>query len=244
MSSFNIFVDSVSSLLTSSVLSPLSSWLEQNKGVKLSVDEMISILNLPPSPKPSGLPQTGPIPLQIPIPGFLKNTGFISPSNKKSILQSRGRKKISSDPNTTPCVYIYQRNDRKGQTCGEPSEPGLQYCKNCIKKKSVQNSLKVPSTTTSSSLNTTSPSSTQLKEVEVIPIPDKPGFFEETTHHFILQQFQDGTLLALKVRDGNIERNLTDDEKKTANLMSIATTIDDSLELHSNSSTDNSPIID
>jgi len=243
LTSFN---EAITSFCINYILTPLSSSIEHSKGYKISVDEMINLLNInstasTPVPRP---PTINNVPtLQMPnIPNFLKGN-VTTPNKTNKIQQGRGRKKTipsPPNPNATPCPYIFQRGDRKGQMCGEPSTDSSQFCRNCLKKRGVQQVLTSGgSSTTSSQVKaptipgslSTSSSSTQpiQKELEVINIPGRQAMFKELKHGFIVRQMPDGTIIALKIEDGNGgERNLTDDEKKLANSMGIATPIDDS----------------
>lgn len=185
------------------------------------------------------------------IPNFLRQTGVISPlgdkkkQNVKAIAPAKPKKDdMTSDSSSAPCIYIFQRGKFPGRNCGRPSVNGTPYCKSCIKKKSVENQLTKTTSGTSQNLNpnsTTAPplgvkvvpnsmvtnnpprASEEQPELNVEEIPDRHGFFLEQTHNFIVHQLNDGTILAVKVKDGNIERKLTQKEKEIANSMALAT---------------------
>lgn len=184
------------------------------------------------------------------ITNFLKTVGTISPAGEKKRAPTKAKpptksKKIepSTDSASKPCIYQYQRGNHPGEYCGRPTVNGTDYCKICIKKKGVENQLNKTSTmpTTSSvqtvmtpplgvtvvpntMISNNPPKSTQEPpELDVEEIPDRPGYYLEQTYKFIIHQLPDETAVALKVKEGNSERDLTDKEKDFANKMGLAT---------------------
>ena len=157
----------------------------------------------------------------------------------------------STNDNKKLCTYIFQRGLRQGEPCERVVEDDGEFCKNCKKKKGVTN--KVSGTSTSSNSSGNAPSNNQLSitnaplgvqvvsssmivnptkpddqpELTVEDIPGRPGFFLELNHGFILEILANETVVALKVKDGSIERDLTEDEKQLAESLSLATIRDD-----------------
>jgi hypothetical protein len=58
--------------------------------------------------------------------------------------------------------------------------------------------------------------------INVVPIPGNPNMFKELNHGFILRQEHDGTVVALAVEENGVQRNLTADEKKTAQVLGLS----------------------
>lgn len=252
----NYFNSALSEVIITGVLKRVSECAQQFKGVSINVDEMLLWLDAPAplanstvKPPPTAAPM---IQMQMPnmgqsLPSYLRGTGAVTPTgNKKGqgTGSGRGRKKAvvtstAPDPELPPCKYVFQRGDRKGHLCGEPSEPnGSGYCKACLKKQSVKNDITQKpgsSPNDSSSQNQTIPdgmlisapienNTTDSSELslEVISDPERPGFFIEQSKGFIIQQLPDGTAVAFAIADGQSERDLTNDERELALAMGLA----------------------
>ena len=239
----NSFTESVSNLVISTIL-PVISYKCEQKGIKYSVEEMTEDLcravNLP---KPHN--NSNGVQIQMPnmpnIPSFLKGTGAATPSSAKGAGRGRGRKKVEVATTVMgkTCSYEFTRGGRQGNLCGEPVVDGTDYCKDCLKKKNVQQKMGKGPTVTSSLLHPPTIPNTLVQtgqipkqkqqeehekeiEIEVSEIEGRPGLYREMQHNFIIQQSPNGTLLAIKISDNGVERDLTDEEKKTAVNMGLA----------------------
>ena len=240
----NVFSTTVSEFFVNHVANHLCEWLQNNKEVEVTPEELCSAFGCAYTPRVAmaGLPQSANMPTQMPnLPGYFAGTGASpAPSAGKSG-KGGGRKKAPVDPNGPKCVYAFQRGNKKGEVCGEPvagpGQPGGEmYCKNCLKKKTV--SAKVA--TGSSGRSTVHPPSVPGGMVSipdddddeengatdntlnVIPIQGNPGMFKELNHGFIVRQEHDGTIVALYVEDNGVQRNLTADEKRTAQVLGLS----------------------
>lgn len=214
----------------------LSSWLQENHNVEVTPEDICGAFSVPYAPKtPShGYPAAASVGTQMPnIPGYFQNTGA-APAKKTR------KKTTKADPNGPKCIYVFQRGkaNKKGTTCGQPvdggGDPGSdQYCKQCLKKKTVQKIIyggdgdkktvqptnlpggmvEVPETTTEDSTTT----------INAVPIEGRPNVYYDQDNGFVLEQLDDGSLvaLAMRERDGT-ERPLTTDEKQTAQLLGMS----------------------
>lgn len=219
------------------VSTKLSDWLKTNKDVECSPEELCSVFSVTYTPRSSmaGLPQAASMATQMPnLPGYYQGTGA-SPSSKKST--GGGRKKATTDPNGPKCTYLFQRGDKKGQLCGLPvaqdgSTGGEQFCKGCLKKKTVQGKVKdgdggkstvqppvvpggmvsVPEQSDSSSENT----------IRAVPIEGHSDLYKDQDYGWILRQLPDGAIVALSVEENGTQRPLTAAEKKNAQLRGIS----------------------
>lgn len=214
------FNDGVSTLLTTSVLTPLSTWLAANKNCQCSVEELMTALKVTAPTKPVGFPQAGNVPVQMPnIPGFAANS---APSRAK-----RGQAATHTGPT---CRYQFARGLKRGQLCGEScveTAPGqyADFCRSCIKKKAAQNNV---------GGNPTAPqgNSTNLSgqgEITVVPLKDKPGYFKSTGTNFIIRRLDDGAVIAVGVEESDgTTRPLNASEKEMADKMGVGVQVDDS----------------
>jgi len=219
------------------VSTQLCDWLKTNKGVECSPQEICSVFSVSYTPKSSmsGLPQAASMATQMPnLPGYYQGTGA-SPAPKKST--GGGRKKAPSDPNGPKCTYLFQRGDKKGQLCGLPvaqdgTAGGEQFCKACLKKKTVQGKVKdgdggkstvqppvvpggmvpVPEQSEASDGNT----------IRAVPIEGHSDLYKDQDFGWILRQLPDGAIVALSVEENGVQRPLTAAEKKNAQLRGIS----------------------
>ena len=220
----------VSDFLVNHASACLCDWLRTNKGVECTPQELCCAFGVTYTPRATmaGLPQAANMTPQMPNVGYM--TG-VSASPRKAT--GGGRKKTPADPNGPKCSYQFQRGDKKGQVCGLPvannGEPGGdQYCKQCLKKKTVQTNVKpgagggskkmVPPPMAPGGMVSV-PDQEQGGDnntIKAVPIEGHPGMFKDLETGFILKQEQDGSIIALGVDTGNSQRPLTHDEKRQA----------------------------
>ena len=209
----------------------LCDWLRTQKNVECTPQEVCAAFGVSYTPRATmaGLPQAASMTPQMPnLPGHMSGVGG---SPRKAT--GGGRKKAPSDPNGPKCSYQFQRGEKKGQVCGLPvanngEAGGDQYCKQCLKKKTVQGNVKpgsaggtkkmvpppvapggmvsVPDQESSSGENT----------IKAVPIEGHPGMFRDMENGYIMRQEADGTIVALGIDVGGTQRQLTSEEKKHA----------------------------
>jgi hypothetical protein len=250
----NVFSTTITDFFVNQVASQLSEWLQNNKDVDVTAEELCSAFGLTYTPRTNmaGLPQSASMPTQMPnLPGYFQGTGASPAAEGKSGKGSGrggggGRKKAApADPNGPKCIYSFQRGNKKGGVCGDavagPGTPGGdEYCKNCLKKKTVQTRV----TTGSGGRSTVQPpvvpngmvsvnddddededgdvNTGTDNTINVVPIQGSSNMFKELNHGFILRQEHDGTVVALAVEENGVQRNLTADEKKTAQSLGLS----------------------
>src|SRR5680860_92863 len=142
----DLFSSNVSDFFVNQVCAHLCDWLKNTKGVECTQQELCAAFGVPCAPRATmaGLPQAASMATQMPnLPGYMHGTG----ASPRKTGTGGGRKKAPTDPNGPKCVYQFQRGDKKGQVCGAPVAAngevgGNEYCKGCLKKKTVQGSVK------------------------------------------------------------------------------------------------------
>ncbi len=247
----NAFSTTVTDFFINQVAGQLSDWLQNNKDLDVTPEEICSAFGLSYTPRTAmaGLPQSASMPTQMPnLPGYFQGTGT-SPAagggggggggKGGGGRGGGGRKKAApADPNGPKCMYSFQRGNKKGDVCGDPvAGPGIsggeQYCKNCLKKKTVQTRVASGSGGRSTvqppvvpngmvPIPDEEPTAATDNTINVVPIPGNPNMFKELNHGFILRQEHDGTVVALAVEENGVQRNLTADEKKTAQVLGLS----------------------
>lgn len=238
----DLLSSSVSDFFVSHVSNHLSEWLKTAKNVDCSQQEICGAFGLQFTQRTSmaGLPQAASMATQMPnLPGYMQGTGA-SPRKSGTGTTGGGRKKATADPNGPKCCYQFQRGDKKGQVCGAPvannGEVGSsEYCRGCLKKKTVQGSVKGGGPTTGGKKTVAPPSapggmvSVPDQEqgggentIKAVPIEGHPDMFKDTENNFILRQCADQSIVALCVEVNGVQRPLTSDEKKKAQLLGLS----------------------
>jgi hypothetical protein len=153
-------------------------------------------------------------------------SGALTPSKKKG-----GRTKKNTDPNAPKCEYTLSRGDNEGKRCdnnicGEEGVFGSdRFCKQCLRKAAVKKILEKPNdkpvvkppTREGDSIACNNKSESKQAELEVVEIEGRPGFFREKNNGFIVEQTEDGNIIAHKVEnEDGVERDLNDNEKAIA----------------------------
>lgn len=242
------FSTTVSDFLVNHVATHLSDWLQNNKEVECTPEELCTVFGCSYTPRTGmvGLPQSANMPTQMPnLPGYFQGTGAsptLSGKGGGGGGKGGGRKKSPVDPNGPKCVYAFQRGNKKGDVCGDPvagsgQVGGDQYCKNCLKKKTVQSkvvsgpggrSTVQPPVVPNGMVSINDDEDEDGEEtatdntLNVVPIQGQPNMFKELNHGFIVRQEQDGTIVALYVEDNGNQRSLTADEKRTAQVLGLS----------------------
>lgn len=242
-----VFTNAVSEFVVSNVLSPLSQWLAQNKGVEVSVEEMAQVLQLPATPtqpKPIGMAPVNYPPQMPQIPGFLNGgqAGAVTQAGR-----SRAAKQPDANYNGPRCQYKFSRGARAGQFCGEPCLNGSNFCKNCVKKKSAggpgtgatravpavggfQGMPGLPGMQGAPAMGAQQPQpQAQQGELAVTPLEGQPGYYRETTHGFIVTEDAQNNVVAYGIIDGGNVRKLNNNEQQIATQLGIVVP-DDAIE--------------
>jgi len=209
------FSESVSRFLISSVLQPLSQNIEISKGVKVSVDEMLQMLNIPIVTKTSN-----PVMPDITnIAGYIRDIGNVEA--KKS---TRGRKKINKTPDPTTakvCKYVFRGGTKRGQNCTEFCEEGFEYCNACRKRDWVKTQMAIDH----GKVNQPAVQEhiTNEPTICLVEHPSQKGYFIEQENHFVGRIYPEGVFIAEKIIDQNGERPLTEEEKVFATSRGFST---------------------
>ena len=229
MSTPKDILSSTVSHYTNEVCCHLSEWLKSTKGVEVSAQELTTAFGVPYTPRVSGLPQAGNLTPQVPyIPPHMQGTGAETKSKKEGE-KTTGRKKAQTDPNAPKCQYKFQRGNREGEVCGEAVDVANseEYCKNCLKKKTVINKVKggaagkstvqAPSApgglVSMPNVETTEDDSAAIRAV---PIEGHSNLFKDLDNNFIILQQSDGSLVARFVDDNGTQRPLNAQERVLA----------------------------
>jgi hypothetical protein len=269
----SLITNSVEQLIVSNVLAPLSQWLKSVKGVDASVNEMAQVLSLPiantPKSNQIGFPQN--VPLQMPslnggmpamgtmqVPSYL-NGGLSQglPLGQNLTIAPRGSRTKAVDPhyNGPTCQYKFARGGKSGQFCGQPVVQGLNFCKECAKKKSgggqtapVSNGLPSIGGFTLPAIGLGQqqyqPQQQQMQgqqyqqpqqaqqpaetEIDVTEYIGHPNFFIESRNHFIIDgnQSASGIVVVGLLNPDNSERKLTKQESDIAHSMNFVVSPD------------------
>lgn len=78
-----------------------------------------------------------------------------------------------------------------------------------------------PKEVTTSPTNTTSPTKTSRDHLDVIALPNRPGFYRTVKEGFIIQQLSDGAIVATAIDVNGIIRPLNEEEKRQASTLGI-----------------------
>jgi hypothetical protein len=217
--------DSVKKFL-GDVSNQFSSWLQEEKGVEISPEELCLFFEVtykPPSTP--GLPSGSSIQTQMPnLPNYYAGTG-VSPAKKKG----GGRTKKVIDPSLPNCEYIYTRGKTPGKKCqnqvaNDETNGSDRFCKQCLKKVAVKSKLEASSSKPTvqapvlpgNTVKVEEENKVKNGELQVIEIEEHPGKYKEINHGFIVEQGENGTITAHKIEENGVWRDLKEDEKNIA----------------------------
>lgn len=219
----------ISLIISEFILTPLSQWLEHEKGVKVSVSDMSKALNIPVHINDNP---------QVPVmPTLSQNSNIVDYLKMKNTPEDKNViKRIRKPRNaySSTCQYVFISGKHKGQQCGNACESTKGYCNSCLNKKSVQDLLNNNKSTTDTPTNKTRD---LYRSIDVYPHPEKTGTYITSDHNFIIQQMKDGILFTDRVSEpieeidsttgATIikyqERSLTQEEKIIAKEKGLAT---------------------
>jgi len=217
----------------------LSEWLQENKNVEISPEEICVAWDVPyRTPSTPGIPSGAAVRTQL--PDYYSGTGTVSPAKKRG-----GRSKKVEDPSASKCQYKMTRGKNPGKCCdnavlGDGTLGSEKYCKSCLKKAAVQKLLEKPddkSTMQPPSIPGNSvkvPKETDIdkEEISVIEIEGKPGWFKEQKHGFIIEQKTDAVILAHEVEENGEVRKLNENDRKLALAIGFQVVNNDETEIY------------
>ena len=220
----NVFEETIKSTVNSfcgNYASHLSNWLSENKSVEVTPEEICSCFEVP--YKPPSTPIHSAAALQTQLPNYY--SGAVTPSKKKG-----GRTRKTVDPNAPKCEYTLSRGDNSGKRCENPvyGEEGVigadRFCKQCLRKAAVKKILEKPDdkpvvkppSREGDSISCDNKLESKPEELSVVQIDGRPGFFKEENHGFIVEQTEDGQIIAHNVEVDGVERDLNEDERTIA----------------------------
>ena len=223
MSSLEQLHNQVNSLITSLVLAPLSDWLNSEKNVKVTVEDLLDALKLPKSISSS---VSSPV-LTTALPVTTRPTINVISATVKPKPKSRppSTESTTSGPS---CKYVFKRGDLKGKECGKPVVNGTEFCEQCSNKKTnkpvdaKQTKLGTSATPTESKpvVGFTSPLSKKIEKPKIeLRETGQPNTYIDVQTNIVVKKIVDKekTLyVAVGVQEETGFRTLTEDEKKEA----------------------------
>lgn len=139
-SNLESFQNQIQSLVANLVITPLVAWLQSEKKVIVTADELFEVLRIPKIQKP--LTVVPPNPSQPPIPLSLVGLPASEPKETKKVARPKSKSSESTLDNYTgpTCKYVFKRGENKGQSCGKPVVNGSDFCEQCNNKKTTTTS--------------------------------------------------------------------------------------------------------
>lgn len=236
MSNLETFNTQITGLITSLVLTPLSEWLNNDKNVNVSVDELLDVLKIP-KPSKTSMSSLAPV--------FTTTTANIPPVKSDTTSRSSSALKTSTAPVNKPkskppspenytgatCKYVFKRGDLKGKECGKPVVSGTDFCEHCSSKKGNKSAdakqTKIVETKTGNSrptaqttvgFTTSIAKKTEKPKIELRETGQPNTYIDIQTNIVVKKVVEkDKTFyVAVGVQEETGFRTLTEDEKKEA----------------------------
>ena len=207
----------------------VANWLRDNKDVEVTAEEVCQAFDVPFKPV-STTPAT-PVSAAVTaaMPDYFAKNEVSSTPKKRG-----GRTKKTVDVNLPTCSYVMVRGKSSGKQCtgtvlGDGSVGSDKYCKNCLKKAAVKETLEgnttkatvQPAVLPGSTVEIPETNVAKNDELQVMPIPGQDGKFREMTHGFIVEPSSDGSITALAIEDNGVTRDLSSSERKIATSMGL-----------------------
>jgi hypothetical protein len=221
------FNETIATLVKTRILTPLSEWLEENKSVSVSVDELLDALYIPKVVKSSQSP-------------------FISAAPPSFPQHLSGKQVKKQKEDTTPtdgpkCKYIYKKGKNANQPCGKICVEGYEFCKNCLEKGSTKvapvsqatKSTNLKAKTVSTTLGFTASLKKANKPTLEFRETETEGVYEDAGTRFLVRKVMNNgqeQYVAFGVREDDGIRELTESEKALAlkKKLSVQVTEDES----------------
>lgn len=220
-------------LYLSQTIFPLIVEKLDEKGCKITVDELMEIISAPNSSNnnlnTSSLAFGGAIPsIAVPRKPVNSNINSNNLNNSNSVNGvNNGNTMCVASQNPLPgkCSYRYKRGDNKGLFCTRPVAPGSAYCTNCVKTRknlSKDNGV-VPGVAPNSVVQGYTASEPQSSQLTVVVYDEKRSLYREPTYNFIVHQQSDGMIAVLgKLSDdGQTIVPLSETEKDIATSLGL-----------------------
>jgi len=181
--------NSVTNLLRNEVLPAIVTWLDTERHVTVTIDDLMGALGLPRTPVRS---PARPVISGLPVlPESLRGTGATPTTRPRQTT----RQSVPTGP-VQQCAYRKKRKPNVGQRCEKNALPGSLYCAACSKKKSAGATVTTPGPVGRG------PSTEETLEVEPYG-PDNSDLFREPIHGFIVRQHPDGAATAIGIDTGS-----------------------------------------
>ncbi len=187
--SINIFSNQIVSLIQNTLATPLINWLKTEKNVDVTLDEVMSVLELPMNATSRS------------------NSPNTSNTDPKPRTRKSKKTETSAKVETGSCEFVYKVKSKQGQICGESTTNGSHFCRK--HKKSASS----PQSTAS----TTNNEPTFVTPEELPKLLCKPttylGLVRESTKQVIIhdQPNKKPVAYAVELEDGSL-RPLNSDE--------------------------------
>jgi len=218
MSSTNldIFSNMVSDKLKTFIISPIVDFLNNEKGINITVDELCKVLNMPISKSNYAASSLG------------------EPSNPSSMSSVNNIKKtnFTEQPIQGQCEYKIKRGEYRNLYCGKPTEKGCAYCKQCIKSRKLtpktssgpQNRPGV-APSTGSIPNIIDDPDTAVNKLDVVVFDKNRKLYREIINNFIVKNDDDDIAVIGKVLNSSSTNILPLDEEDKQIALSMSLNI-------------------
>lgn len=222
-SNLESFQNQIQSFVSNLVIQPLALWLQNEKKVNVTVDELMEVLKIPKIQKP--LTVIPPNSSQPPIP--LSTLGSLPVETKKVARPKSKSSQPTIDSYSGPtCKYVFKRGENKGQSCGKPVVSGGEFCEQCNNKKTTTTSKTESASKTKSTASEAKPvgfNGSVSKRAEKLKIElretGQPNTYIDTQTNIVVKKVvdKDNTVyVAVGVQEESGFRTLTEEEKKEA----------------------------
>jgi hypothetical protein len=224
-SSLESFQNQIQSLLGNIVITPLVAWLQTEKKVNVTADELFDVLRIPRIQKP--LTITPPNPSQPPIPLSVIGSSGIVPEPAKKVARPKSKTSQPTLDNYTgpTCKYVFKRGEQKGQACGKPAVSGGDYCDQCNNKKTntkpaAEKPEKPAKTAETKPVGFTGSVGKRAEKLKVeLRETGQPNTYIDTQTNIVVKKVVDKEktiYVAVGVQEETGFRTLTEEEKKEA----------------------------
>lgn len=232
MSNLESLHTQINSLITSLVINPLSDWLNNEKKLNITPDELLDVLKLPKtSSSKTTLSSLSPVLTTTPSMTIAASVATPAPGAKS---RPKSKPPSTEDYSGPTCKYVFKRGDLKGKECGKPVVIGTDFCDQCSNKKTNKpmdvKQTKITDTSSSTATGKTQDSKTAVgfttsigKKVEKPKIElretGQPNTYIDTQTNIVVKKVVDKdktVYVAVGLQEESGFRTLTEEEKKEA----------------------------
>ena len=222
MSNLEAFQTQINQFIGSLVLTPLAQWLNQEKKVEVTVDELLDVLKLPKSSSAKPTTQVVHTASHVPVQTVLAPVSETPASGAKS--RPKSKPPASENYTGATCKYVFKRGESKGKECSKPVASGSDFCEQCNNKKVTKTSdtkqTKLTETTTKPMVGFTTPVGKKVEKPKIeLRETGQTNTYIDTQTNIVVKKVvdKDKTLfVAVGVQEESGFRTLTEDEKKEA----------------------------